>query len=742
MGTIPEMNRREFIITTLSVGGGLALGIAPSQASAATPSAGPRVGGRPWESLLGPGETEVSAWIVVAPDDTVTIRVPQSDVGQGLFTSCAKMVVEELQCDWSKVQVEYASVNRHLKENFVYFDMHTFSSNSVRLGRIPLQRAGAHARERLMAAAAKQWSVPRSELTVKDGVITHLPSGRTVRYGQVAHDAAAIGLTEEPAIKTPEQFTFLNKPTPLIESKPKSDGSAVYGIDVRLPGMLYAAVQASPVFGGKPAKYDASKIKNLPGVHSVVEFGGAGIEAGVAVVANSYWRAQSALAQMPIEWDRGPNAGDSSEAFFKMAHEGLNVPGEEVVAKKGDAPAAMKTAAKIVEAIYELPYLDHAVMEPINCTAHVTPNRVEIWTGTQTPVDIVNATVRLTGIASESIYVNNCFSGGGFGRRDNVDYPLQAVAIAKQVGAPVKVIWSREETVRHGRYRPMRVVKMQAGLGPDSMPLAWTTRVIGIEEALPVNNEQTVRSLMEVAYAVPHQLVDWNFRPTRVPTGTLISVGRFANEFCMETFIDEVAAAAGKDAYQYRRSLLEANTAFHARKSWIKILDTAAEKSGWGKKLPSGTGMGIAIGDNRRPSRSEITISSVVARVSVTKSGTVKVERVDVAMDTGPFLVNPLAVERQIEMQVAFAVSEALYQEITIDGGRVVQSNYSDFPILTHRDMPDVGVHLVRASDEPIMGAGEECLAYIAPAVCNAIFAATGKRVRKLPVKNTNLAWA
>ena len=584
MKPIPEINRREFIITTLTVSGGLALGITPPQASAATPSVGPRVGARPWESLHAAGETEVSAWIVIAPDDTVTIRVAQSDVGQGLFTSCAKMVVEELECDWSKVQVEYASVNRHLKENFVYFEMHTFSSNSVRLGRITLQRAGAHARERLMAAAAKRWSVPRSELKVKDGIITHLPSGRTVRYGQVASDAAAIELAEEPAIKTPEQFTFLNKPTPLLEAKPKADGTAVYGIDVRLPGMLYAAVQASPVFGGKPVKYDASKIKSGPGIHSVVEFGGSGIEAGVAVVADSYWRAQAALAQMPIEWDRGPNAGDSTEAFFKMAHESLNAPSQEIVAKKGDASATMKTAAKVVEAIYELPYLDHAVMEPINCTAHVTPNRIEIWTGTQTPVEIVNATVRLTGVASENVYVNNCFSGGGFGRRDNVDYPLQAVAIAKQVGAPVKVIWSREETIRHGRYRPMRVVKMQAGIGSDSMPVAWTTRVVGIEEAIPVNNEQTVRSLMEVPYAVPHQLVDWNFRPTRVPTGTLISVGRFANEFCMETFIDEVAAAAGKDPYQYRRSLLEANTSFRASKSWIKILDTAAEKSGWGKK--------------------------------------------------------------------------------------------------------------------------------------------------------------
>jgi isoquinoline 1-oxidoreductase beta subunit len=737
------MNRRDFIITGIAASGGLAIGIPLTEArAAATAARSPKVGARPWESLLAPGEAEVSAWIVIAPDDTVTIRVAQTDVGQGLFTSCAKMVVEELECDWSKVQVEYASANRHLKENYVYFDMHTFSSNSVRLGRIPLQRAGAHARERLMGAAAKQWNVPRSELTVKEGVITHTTSGRTLRYGQVAHSAAAIELSEEPAIKTPDKFTFLNKPTALLEAKPKVDGSAVYGIDVRLPGMLYAAVQASPVFGGKPVKYDASKIKSMPGVHSVVEFGGNGIEAGVAVLADTYWRAQSALDRMPIEWDHGPNAKDNSDRFFQMAHQGLGVTGQEIVAKKGDVLAALKTAATVVEANYELPYLDHATMEPINCTAHVTPNRIEIWTGTQTPVEIVNAVTRLTHVPSENIYVNNCFCGGGFGRRDNIDYPLQAVDIARQVQAPVKVIWSREETTRHGRYRPMRVVKMQAGLGSDGTPIAWTTRVIGIEESIPANNEQTVRGLMDVPYAVPHQLVDWNFRAAAVPTGTLISVGRFANDFCMETFIDEVAAAAGKDPYQYRRSLLEANAAFRARKGWLKVLDTAAEKSGWGKKLAPGTGMGIAIGDNRRPSRSEITINCSVARVSVSKSGNVRVERVDVTMDTGAFLVNPLAVERQIEMQVAFALSEALYQEITIAGGRVVQSNFNDYPILSNRDMPDVVVHFIRATDEPIMGAAEEILPYIAPAVCNAIFAATGKRVRKLPVKNTNLAWA
>src|SRR5712691_2672060 len=371
-------NRREFIVTALSIGGGLAIGLTfPKNAEAATVAA--RISGKPWESLAGNSDIEVGPWLVIAPDDTVTIRIGQSEMGQGVITSCAKLIAEELECDWSKVRAEYVSVNRHVRENKVYNRLVTTSSSSVRLGRPYLQQAGASARERLMAAAALTWGVPRQELTVKDGVITHTPTGRTLRYGQVAQKAAAIKLPAEPTIKTPDQYTLMKKPTKLLDVPPKVDGSAVFGIDVRLPGMLYAAAKASPVFLGKVKKFDADAVKNRPGVHSVVEFGSPEIAAGVAVVADSYWRARTALDMLPIEWDEGTHGSDSSDEFFKRSRAALDQPGAKVVTKIGDPEAALKNAPKIVESVYEVPYLDHAVMEPYNCTAQVTPDRVDIW---------------------------------------------------------------------------------------------------------------------------------------------------------------------------------------------------------------------------------------------------------------------------------------------------------------------------------------------------------------------------
>src|SRR5713226_4197444 len=732
-------NRREFIVTALSIGGGLAIGLTfPKNAEAATVAA--RISGKPWESLVGVSDIEVGPWLMIAPDDTVTIRVGQSGMGQGVITSCAKMVAEELECDWSKVRAEYVSVNRHFRENKVYQRLTTTSSSSVRLGRPYLQQAGASARERLMAAAAQTWGVPRPELTVKDSVITHKPTGRTLRYGQVAQKAAAIKLSVEPNIKTPDQYTLMKKPTKLLDAPLKVDGSAVYGIDVRLPGMLYAAAKASPVFLGKVKKYDAAGVKNRPGVHSVVEFSGPDIEAGVAVVADSYWHAKTALDLLPIEWDEGAHGDDTSEKFLNMARAALDEPGAQVVVKKGDPDVALKGASKVVEAVYELPYLDHAFMEPMNCTAHVTADRVDVWVGTQKPDDALLDAAKLTGVPQENVYIHNCFIGGGFGRRNYNDDVRQAVMIAKQLDRPVKVVWSREETMRHGYYRPMRVARFQAGLGPDGMPVAWINRVIGIDQNPPADPAQTIRGLHQVPYAIPNQLFDYHLRQTHVPTGVWTSVGRSQNEFYLESFMDELAHAAGKDPYQYRRALIDGNPDFPRAKAWVKVLDTAAEKSGWGKKLPDGSGMGIAIGDGRRPGVKEVTICTVVATVSVSKKGEVRVERFDVAMDTGPFLVNPLAAERQIEMQMVMGLVAVLRQEITVEKGRVVQSNFHDYPLLRATEMPEIRIHFVRATDEPIVGIGEEALGWVAPSVCNAIFAITGKRIRSLPLKNHNLS--
>ena len=765
MSTSREINRREFIVTAATVGGGLALGLSFPKNNALGAADTPKISARPWESLAGKSDIEVGPWVVIAPDDTVTIRIGQSEMGQGVITSCAKMVVEELECDWSKVRAEYVSVNRHFRENKVYKRLNTTSSSSVRLGRPYLQQAGASARERLMAAAAETWGAPRAELTVKDGVITHKPTGRTLRYGQVAQKAAAIKLAAEPSIKTPDQYTFIKKPTKLLDAPLKVDGSAVYGIDVRLPGMLYAAVKTSPVFKGKVKSYDGDAIKNRPGVRAVVEFGGPEIEAGVAVVADSYWRAKTALDAMPIEWDEGTHGGDNSEGFFQISRAVLDEPGAKVVTKAGDPEGVLQNALQVVEAVYEVPYLDHTVMEPFNCTAQVTADRVDIWVGSQDPENATLDAAKIAGVPVEKIYLRNCFLGGGFGRRGNQDDVRQAVSIAKQLdGRPVKVIWSREETTRHGHYRPMRVSRFRAALGPDGMPLVWHTRVVGMDEdvfgakliaaeggiasqpgtgrAGEPGDEQLIRGLHQLPYQVPNQLFDYHLRKTHVPTGPWTSVGRSQNEFFLETFVDELAHAAGKDPYQYRRALLAANPDSRFSKSWIQVLSAVADKTDWGRQLPAGTGMGIAIGDSRRLSRKEITICAEVATVTVSKKGEVRVERIDVAMDTGPFLVNPLAAERQVEMQVSMGLAATLYQEIKIEKGRVVPGNFDDYPLLRATEMPEIGVHWVRATEDPIAGIGEEVIGWVAPAVCNAIFAATGKRIRSLPLKNHDLSWA
>lgn len=764
MKTTRGMNRRSFIVTTLAVGGGMALRLSFAENDAESAAFAPALSGRPWESLAGKSDVEVGPWLLIAPDDTVTIRVGQSEMGQGVITSCAKMVAEELECDWSKVRAEYVSLNRHFRENRIYKRLVTTSSSSVRLGRPYLQQAGASARERLLAAAAQSWNVPRAELTVKDGVITHKLTGRALRYGQVAEKAAATKLSVEPKIKTPDQYTLLKKPTKLLDTPLKVNGSATYGIDVRVPGMLYAAVKASPVFKGKVRSYNSDAIKHRPGVHSVVGFSGEDIEAGVAVVADSYWHAKTALDAMPIEWDDGMHGNDSSEEFFKSSRAMLDEPGPRVVTKKGDPEAALKNASKVVEAVYEVPYLDHTVMEPFNCTAQVTSDRVDIWAGSQDPENATNDASKITGLPIEKIYFHNCFLGGGFGRRGNQDDVRQAVAIAKQLdGRPVKVIWSREETTRHGYYRPMRVSRFRAALGPDGTPLAWHTRVVGTDEdvfaaklvAAEGNlasqarvvrtdepaDEQVIRGLHKLPYFVPNQLFDYHLRKTHVPTGPWTSVGRSQNEFFLETFVDELAYSAGKDPYQYRRALLEANGEFAFARSWIQVLDAAAQQSGWRQKLPAGTGRGIAIGDSRRLSRSEITICAIVATVAVSQKGEVRAQRFDVALDTGPFLVNPLAAERQVEMQVAMGLAAILRQEITIEKGRVVQANFDTYPLLRPTEMPEIKVHFLRATDDPIAGIGEEIVGWVAPAVCNAVFSATGKRVRTLPLKNHDLSW-
>ncbi|MGH9785311.1 MAG: xanthine dehydrogenase family protein molybdopterin-binding subunit, partial [Terriglobia bacterium] len=452
--------------------------------------------------------------------------------------------------------------------------------------------------------------------------------------------------------------------------------------------------------------------------------------------------AKRALDRLPVEWDEGSHGNDNSAQFFQMARAALDEPGLRVYMKEGDPETVLRNASNVVEAVYEVPYLDHAVMEPLNCTAQVTADRVDIWVGSQDPEGATLAAAALSGLPPEKVYLHNCFLGSGFGRRGNEDDVRQAVAIAKQInGRPVKVIWSRDETTRHGYYRPMRVSRFRAALGPGGMPTVWHTRVVGIDENYP-GDEQILRGLHKLPYKVPNQLFDYQIRQTHVPTGPWTSVGRSQNEFFLETFIDELAHAAKQDPYRYRRALLEANTEFPSARAWVQVLSAVAEKSGWGRRLRQGTGMGIAIGDSRRVTRDEIAICAVVATVSVSKRGEVRAERFDVAMDTGPLLVNPLASERQVEMQVVMGLAATLFQEITIEKGRVAQSNFHDFPLLKATEMPEIRVHFLRATNDVIAGVGEEVIGWVAPAVCNAIFAITGKRIRSLPLKHHDLSWS
>jgi isoquinoline 1-oxidoreductase beta subunit len=726
MAIAHQINRRQFLFTTSVVGGAFVLGfVLPSRrVEAAT------IAEQPWTSPT-TGGTEINAWLIIGSDDTITIRVAQSEMGEGVFTSMPMLIAEELACDWTKVRAEYASVNRSLRENRVYQRMATNGSGAVRRSREYLQQAGASARGRLIAAAAQQWGVPASECRAENGRIMHPASGRQVNYGAIAAAAAAVKLDAEPAIKTPDQFMLLGKSLNRLDVPLKVDGSAIYGIDVRLPDMLYASVMTCPVFGGKVQHYNFDAIKSMPGVRAAVE-----LPNGIAVVADSFWQAKTALEVMPVEWDFGAHANANSASFRKAFQEALDKPG--VVAKEdGDALAAIKVAAKVVEADYEVPYLAHACMEPMNCTAQVTPQRVDVWVGTQNPEAVMAAAAEITGVALENVYVHNCFLGGGFGRRGHTDHVRQAVTAAKALGdQPVQLIWTREEDIRHDLYRPMAAIRFRAALDANGTPTAYFNRSVthsilaGIrpENVKDGIDRTSVEGLANIPYTFPQYRIEHLIHNTHVPVWFWRSVGASQNGFAVEGFIDELAHAAGKDAVELRRQLLKV----HA--DWLHVLDTAAQKANWGKAMPPGTAQGIAIVESYG------SIVAEVADVSVSKRGEVRVERVVCAVDCG-HVVNPLTVAEQIEGSVVWGLTAALYGEITIEQGRVVEGNFDDYPMLRLDAMPEVETHLALTGGKKWGGVGEPGVPPIAPAVCNAIFKITGKRIRSLPLRNHDLSW-
>jgi isoquinoline 1-oxidoreductase beta subunit len=721
MGFIDQgarFSRRRFLVTSLSAAGGLAVGVSlPGIAGAAV------VAPEPWDKGdLG----EINAWILIEPDDRVVIRVAQSEMGEGVLTSMPMIIAEELACDWAKVTAEYASANRNVREDNVYRRMGTGGSSAVRRSREYLQQAGASARARLIAAAANRFGVAAGECEARNGTVYHAATGRSATYGSLAADAARVTLDHEPAIKTPDQFTFLGRATARLDTPLKVTGQAKFGIDTRLPDMLYAAVTTCPVFGGSVRSFDAKAVENRRGVKTVVAVPG-----GVAVVADRFWRAKEALAALPIEWDYGSGAGTSSEQFRQDYRAALDGPAATAV-NSGDVEKAL-AAGKPIEALYEVPHLAHAPMEPLNCTAQVQADRVDVWLGTQNPEAALRLAAKTSGLPPERVFVHNCFLGGGFGRRAVNDELVQAVTVAKAVGKPVKLVWTREEDIRHDRYRPQAAIRFRAALDDGGMPTAWVARtaVGSIQRSLGQDKVESgversaVEGLANMPYAVANLRVDCVLKNTHVPVMFWRSVGSSQNAFAVESFVDELAHAAGEDPYRFRRRLLAGKADF------LAVLDMLADKGNWGQAMPAGHGRGMAIHESFG------TIVGEIAEVAVANNE-VKVERVVAVVDCG-HVINPRTVEMQIESAVVYGLTAALYDEITIKDGRVEQGNFDGYPMVRLADSPKIETYMALSGGSKWGGIGEPGTPPIAPAVCNAIFAATGKRIRSLPIKGADL---
>src|SRR6266581_939370 len=723
-----NLSRRKFIVGSAAAGGGLALGFNlpfTGTAEAATATA---------------AGSEVNAWVVVKPDSTCVIRIARSEMGQGTETGLAQLVAEELECGWKKVAVEWVAPGQNLARKRIWGDMATGGSRGIRGSQDYVRRGGAAARLMLAQAAADQWKVPVGEVSVENGVITHAASGRKTTYGKVAAAAAKLTPPDPKSIKLkdPKDWKIAGKPIKRLDTAMKLNGSLVYAIDLKLPGMLCAAVKACPVFGGKLVSYDESKISGRPGVHRVVKVN----DGAVAVVADTWWRAKTALEALPIVWDEGANAAQSSATIAERLKEGLTANDAFADTQVGDALKTIAGAAKKVEAIYSTPFLAHATMEPNNCTARVTADSAEVWVPTQSAEAALAVTSEESGLPLEKCEVHKHVLGGGFGRRGGTqDYTRQAVAIAKQFpGVPVKLIWSREEDQAHDFYRPISQCKLSAGLDESGKLLGMHIRVSGqsINAWLnpgAIKDGKDVRQLQglykepgdaQFGYIVPNLLIEYAMRNTHVPVGPWRGVNTNQNGVYLECFMDEVARAAGKDPLQFRRELM----AQHPKH--LAVLNAAAEKAEYGKPLSAGVYRGIA------QFMGYASYSAAVAEVSVSSEGKVKVHRIVIAIDCG-HAVNPGQIAAQVEGSVVYGLSAAFYGECTVRNGRIAESNFHDYQLLRLAEMPKVETVIV-PSYGFWGGVGEPTICVVTPAVLNAIFAATGKPVRSLPLKNVKLA--
>lgn len=717
-----SMSRRSFLVRSAAVSGGLMLGVClPNQVLAQKDKKASTNGKGP----------EVTAWVIVNPDDSIVIRVARTEMGQGSFTGLPMLVAEELACDWSKVRAEYASTSEHLRRNRVWGDMLTGGSRSIRDSQDYLRKAGAAARMMLVTAAAQRWNVPPAECVAENGVITHIPTKRQVKFGAVAADASKLAIPKDVTLKDPKEWKIASQPQPRFDIPDKVTGKTQFALDTRLPGMVYASIAQCPVFGGKLKRADAEKIAKMHGVVKVIP-----MEDAVAVVAEgSWWYAQQALKALPIEWDFGESAKVSSASILEFLREGLNMKDAPVSRNEGDVEKAFASAAKVVEAEYYAPYLEHATMEPQNCTALFKDGHVDVWAPSQNSEGTAAITAETAEVPISNVEVHKVHLGGGFGRRGlHLEFVRQAVTLAKVLpGKPVNLIWSREEDIQHGRYRPVGLVRMKAGLDASGAPSAWYVRQADQSIFSTIRPEMVkngidaigVRTFSDSPYLFPHQRMEYAMRNTHVPPGPWRAVAHTQNPFFRECFIDELAVAAGQDPYQFRRKLLE-----KAPKD-LAILDAVAKAAEWEKPLPAGVHRGIAVQDAYG------SYTAAVIEVSVSDKGELKIHRIVIGIDCG-YVVNPDSVRAQAQGCVAYGLTAALYGEITIKDGRVEQSNFHDYPIMRIAEMPKVEVILAPTGGF-WGGAGEPPLAPLAPALCNAIYAATGKRIRSLPLKNHDL---